>query len=189
MKIHWLAISLLAVGLSACQSLPKTTSATPTVTADKAIAFNITGKIGVTTQTADGKQAGSAFYSWAQQDQRFAINLTGALGMGATSISYDGRTATLISKQTDTLTADTPEALLTKATGWHAPISQLPYWVLGRVAPDDTDSEHTDGRLTVSRHAPWSVSLDYQGAAALPGRITIRHDEGHRVVMTISHQQ
>lgn len=184
------AILLMMVSLSACQSLPKTTvPVVLTPPTDEVIAFSITGKIGITTVSLEGRQAGSAFYSWAQDDNRFAINLTGALGMGATSISYNGRTATLTSERTGMLTADTPEALLIKATGWYAPISQLPHWVLGRVAPDDVDSEYIDGRLMVSHHDKWMANFEYQDTTLLPSRITIRHDDGHRVVMTISHQR
>ena len=100
------AVATTMVITSGCQSL-KTANATnqPTMiqaqNADqpkKLESFNITGKIGVTTPASDssGAQGGSAFYAWGQQDDRFAIELIGALGIGKTNIEYDGQTATLV---------------------------------------------------------------------------------------------
>ena len=86
------ALTAAMVITSGCQSL-KTANATnqPTMmqgqNADqpkKLENFNITGKIGVTTPANDtaGSQGGSAFYAWGQENDRFAIELIGALGIG-----------------------------------------------------------------------------------------------------------
>lgn len=155
------------------------------------LAFNITGKIGVTSVTETGHQAGSAFYAWGQDGERFAIDLTGALGLGATSIRFDGKTATLVSEQTGTLTADSPEALLKKATGWQAPISHLPYWVLGKNAPDDTNTTYdAKDRPMLADNGEWAVQFDYaqDKPSPYPFRLRINHQAGHRVVLTITHQ-
>ena len=73
--------------------------------------FNIRGKIGITTPKTENSaaQTGSAFYVWAQEQDRFAIDLTGALGIGHTVIEYDGRTATLVSDRTGEIKAASPE--------------------------------------------------------------------------------
>lgn len=177
------AISL--VGLSACQTLPKAPT-NPTKTADGLPKFDITGKIGVSTKTDSGVQAGSAFYTWGQEQGRFGIELTGALGMGATFISFDGQTAKLMSERTGEVSADTPEALLFKATGWQAPISQLAYWVIGQSAPNDTDTAHEAGRLTHSTNGDWQADFEYKNNPH-PSRLTMHHTDGHKVVMTITH--
>lgn len=174
---------MFAMGLTACQSLPKPM---PTPDTSDVIKFEITGKIGVTTQTPNGKQAGSAFYTWGQEDNRFAIDLTGALGIGATAITFNGQVATLTSEKTGVVTADTPEELLLKATGWQAPISQLPYWIIGRVAPDDVDSVVTDGKLMQSTNDDWQAVFEY-GKNNRPNRLIMTHVDGHRVVMTIAY--
>lgn len=121
------AVTTALVITSGCQSL-KTANATnqPSATLQgqnaeppqKLENFNITGKIGVTMPANDttGTQGGSAFYAWGQQNDRFAIELIGALGIGKTNIEYNGQTATLVSEKTGTLTADDPETLLKKAT-------------------------------------------------------------------------
>lgn len=186
-KITLLSALSTCLLISACQSLPKTTtSVTPTPSPAGKIAFHTTGKIGITTNSPNGRTADSAFYTWAQEDERFTINLTGVLGVGATQIRYDGRTATLTNTQT-TLTADSPNELLRKATGWHAPIDKLPHWVMGRTADGDTDSTFDGDRLTQSTNGDWIATFDYKDTSPQPSRISMTHKDSHKVVMTINH--
>ena len=193
------AITAAMVITSGCQSL-KTANATnqPTTTVQgqnaqqpkKLESFNITGKIGVTTPANDstGTQGGSAFYAWGQQNDRFAIELIGALGIGKTNIEYNGQTATLVSEKTGTLTADDPETLLKKATGWQAPISQMPYWISGRPAPSDSAPQLDDqSRLVSSVNGEWTASFTYKGTDKLPSKISAVQPQGNKVVMTINH--
>ena len=192
------AIATTMVITSGCQSL-KTANATnqPTTmqaqNADqpkKLESFNITGKIGVTTPANDtsGTQGGSAFYAWGQENDRFAIELIGALGIGKTNIEYNGQTATLVSEKTGTLTADDPEALLKKATGWQAPISQMPYWISGRPAPSDSAPKlDAQNRLISSVNGGWTASFTYKGSDKLPSKISAVQPQGNKVVMTINH--
>lgn len=176
---------LLALMLGACQSLPADKPITSV--SNNAPSFAITGKIGITTQAADTKRAASAFYTWSQEDERFAIELTGILGMGATSISFDGKTAKLLSDHTGEIVADSPETLLLRATGHQAPISQLPYWIVGRLAPDDVDGVFDGERLIKSSNHQWSAVFNYGKNDKRPNRLTITHTDGHKVVMTIAH--
>jgi len=193
------AMTAALVITSGCQSL-KTASTTnqPTTTVQgqnavqpqKLESFNITGKIGVTVPAKDntGAQGGSAFYAWGQENDRFAIELIGALGIGKTNIEYNGQTATLVSEKTGTLTADDPETLLMKATGWQAPISQMPYWVSGRPAPTDSAPQlDARNRLVSSVNGDWRASFTYNGADKLPNKITAVQPQGNKVVMTINH--
>lgn len=192
------AIATTMVITSGCQSL-KTANATnqPTTmqaqNADqpkKLESFNITGKIGVTIPANDtsGTQGGSAFYAWGQENDRFAIELIGALGIGKTNIEYNGQTATLVSEKTGTLTADDPEELLQKATGWQAPISQMPYWISGRPAPSDSAPQlDAQNRLISSVNGDWSASFTYKGNDKLPSKISAVQPQGNKVVMTINH--
>ena len=193
------AVTTALVITSGCQSL-KTANATnqPSTTLQgqnaespqKLENFNITGKIGVTMPANDttGTQGGSAFYAWGQQNDRFAIELIGALGIGKTNIEYNGQTATLVSEKTGTLTADDPETLLKKATGWQAPISQMPYWISGRPAPSDSTPQLDDqNRLISSVNGEWSASFTYKGSDKLPNKISAVLPQGNKVVMTINH--
>ncbi|MFK3988872.1 MULTISPECIES: lipoprotein insertase outer membrane protein LolB [Psychrobacter] len=193
------AVTTALVITSGCQSL-KTANATnqPSATLQgqnaeppqKLENFNITGKIGVTMPANDttGTQGGSAFYAWGQQNDRFAIELIGALGIGKTNIEYNGQTATLVSEKTGTLTADDPETLLKKATGWQAPISQMPYWISGRPAPSDSAPQLDDqNRLISSVNGEWTASFTYKGSDKLPNKISAVLPQGNKVVMTINH--
>ena len=193
------AVTTALVITSGCQSL-KTANATnqPSATLQgqnaeppqKLENFNITGKIGVTMPANDttGTQGGSAFYAWGQQNDRFAIELIGALGIGKTNIEYNGQTATLVSEKTGTLTADDPETLLKKATGWQAPISQMPYWISGRPAPSDSAPQLDDqNRLINSVNGEWTASFTYKGSDKLPNKISAVLPQGNKVVMTINH--
>ncbi|MGP9692383.1 lipoprotein insertase outer membrane protein LolB [Psychrobacter sp. AOP30-A2-5] len=193
------AVTTALVIMSGCQSL-KTANATnqPSTTLQgqnaeppqKLENFNITGKIGVTMPANDttGTQGGSAFYAWGQQNDRFAIELIGALGIGKTNIEYNGQTATLVSEKTGTLTADDPETLLKKATGWQAPISQMPYWISGRPAPSDSAPQLDDqNRLISSVNGEWTASFTYKGSDKLPNKISAVLPQGNKVVMTINH--
>lgn len=165
-------------------------TALPTPQTTTPPSFAITGKIGVTSVLADGKrQAGSAFYAWGQENERFAIDLTGALGLGATTIRYDGKKAVLMSEKTGELVADSPEALLYQATGWYAPISHLPFWVMGQFAPSD-DPSHSeqdahDKRPIKAVNGEWQALFEYQKKST-PQRIIMTHQDGHRVVLTIN---
>lgn len=189
LAIATMGAALLAI--SGCQSLPKNQAVTTptTIATEKLSDFNINGKIGVTMPADTGTQGGSAFYAWGQQNERFAIELIGALGIGKTNIEYDGQTATLVSEKTGTLTADDPETLLQQATGWQAPISQMPYWISGRATPSDSAPQlDAQNRLISSANGDWSASFNYKGNDKLPNKITAIQPAGHKVVMTINHQ-
>lgn len=188
------AMLVLTSGCQSMQNKSATTKPTTVVQSQKLDNFNITGKIGVTAPASAGNstsanaQGGSAFYAWGQENERFAIELIGALGIGKTNIEYDGQTATLVSEKTGTLTADNPETLLQKATGWQAPISQMPYWISGRSAPSDSAPKvDAQGRLVSSVNGDWTASFTYKGNDKLPSKISAMQSAGHKVVMTINH--
>lgn len=201
------------LGASGCQSMktkstpatvvttPGGTETTSTVTSDGSVvtevkpskleAFTINGKIGITTPATaqTPAQAGSAFYAWGQQADRFAIELVGALGIGKTNIEYNGQTATLVSEKAGSMTATNPDELLKRATGWQVPISQLPYWISGKPAPTDSGQQVDEaGRLVAAVNGQWTGNFTYEGAKTLPNKISVRNDQGHKVVMTILHQ-
>ena len=195
------AMTAAMVITSGCQSMKTANATNQTSTTiqgqnpeqpKKLESFNITGKIGVTTAASDttGAQGGSAFYAWGQQNDRFAIELIGALGIGKTNIEYNGQSATLVSEKTGTLNAADPETLLKKATGWQAPISQMPYWISGSPAPSDSTPQlDVQNRLISSVNGEWRASFSYKGNDKLPNKISAVQSQGNKVVMTIDHQK
>ncbi len=189
------ALSLCFIGLTACQTLPtKPIDTTPVLEGEqikphRLDSFNISGKMGFINK--EKQQSASAFYTWAQEQERFAMQLEGALGVGYTLIEYNGKTATLTNAELGTVTADSPEQLLNKATGWKAPISQLPYWISGSPTPTDTeqtiDSQH---RLATSTNGDWSASFRYAyDSSKLPRKIIAKHQNGSKVTLIIKHNQ
>jgi len=208
--IYLSTLSLLSL-LTACQSLrpPKlptiptstitTAQSDSTINTASSIHFNITGKIGVRTP----KQSGSAFYAWSQDGERFAIDLTGALGIGQTHIEGIPNHVSLQSSKTGYIEASTPEELLQQATGWQAPISYLPHWINGE--PVNTNSSATrdlQHRLLTLNEGGWDVNFSYDDQAnnQYPNRLvmtqmTIQSPEqnnsttqNNRVILTIQRE-
>lgn len=178
--------------LTGCQTMHTQPTINPIntttkLTPNKLDSFNINGKIGMVDTTAN--QAGSAFYVWAQEDDRFTIELQGALGIGFTRIQYNGQTATLENDNVGKISANNPDELLLQATGWQAPISQLPYWISGSPAPTDS-SQALDNqyRLVQAVNGDWTATFDYADEAKLPKKIISQNTNGSKVTMIIKHQ-
>lgn len=175
------AILPLIITLTACQTLRPPTlptvpttevATTTTVNIVPPIQFNITGKIGVRT----AKQNGSAFYAWSQDGERFAIDLTGALGIGQTHIEGVPEHVTLQSAKTGLIEATTPEELLQRATGWQAPISYLPYWIDGQTASAESSATRdAQNRLQTLNEGGWDVTFNYDDQAQVkyPNRLVM----------------
>jgi outer membrane lipoprotein LolB len=207
-KLLCLSIIPIFSILTACQSLrpPKLpsipTTTIPTAPTDsnanvtQPIHFSITGKIGVRTP----KQSGSAFYAWSQDGKRFAIDLTGALGIGQTHIEGIPNHVSLQSAKTGYIEASTPEELLQRATGWQAPISYLPHWINGQ--PVDTTSQVTrdlQHRLVTLNEGGWDVAFNYdeQANSQYPNRLVMNQiadqqsnslAQNNRVILTIQRE-
>lgn len=188
-SLHATTQPVVATPVTTSQATTQPTSvatSTPTAAAPTSLAgqqFTINGKIGITTP----KQAGSAFYIWTQQGQNFAIELAGAMNAGQTKISYNGQSASL-TNENGTINAATPEELLQRATGWQAPISQLPYWIQGQPAPSDSnDKTDSASRLVSAQNGDWTAEFSYaNNSDKRPTRLTARHPDGYKVVLTIN---
>lgn len=193
----WIYLGLILT-LNACQSLTPTQTPKPTTPPSDATeskrlqSFSIFGKMGIITPATDTQkaQAHSAFYTWTQEDNRFAIEITGALGIGNTQIFYDGQTATLINAQTGKITAQDPENLLEQLAQWQAPISQLAYWISGKPAPSDhQDTLDPQKRLITAQNGDWIAQFTYEDTHLLPNKISIKNAQGNKVTFTIQHRQ
>ncbi len=139
-------------------------------TAIKNIQFSVTGKIGVRTP----KQNGSAFYAWTQVNDRFAIELTGALGIGQTYIEGIPGQVSLTSSKTGLIQAETPEELLQRATGWQAPISYLAHWIEAQPAEADAQPQYDEQkRLAILDEGGWHVQFSYNELEKLPQKLVM----------------
>lgn len=171
--------------ISGCQTIRQAPTIISTTQAEQQ--FKITGKIGVRTP----QQNGSAFYGWTQIGDQFAIDLTGALGVGQTSIRGKHGDVTLTSSKTGTIQAETPEELLYKATGWQAPITHLVSWINAQpattVAAVEKDQQN---RLSSITEDGWTVDLYYTNQENLPNKlILVDQAQQNRVTLTIQNRE
>ena len=185
-KTLLLICSCSTLYLTGCQHLmtaPKLhSSSTP-----QATDFKITGKIGVRTP----QQNGSAFYGWTQTQQQFAIDLTGALGIGQTTIRGKPGEVVLNSSKTGELHASSAEELLYQATGWQAPISHLQYWINAQVAtPNAVREQDQAGRLSRVQEDGWQAEFSYAAQETLPNKLIIIDDaKQNRITLTIQSRE
>lgn len=179
--------SCLSLGLTGCQKTLKAPTLSTPLPSQETIKtqFSIAGKIGVRTP----QQNGSAFYAWTQVNNYFAIDLTGALGIGQTRIEGIPGKVTLTSAKTGTLQAATPEELLQQATGWQTPISYLVSWIQGKPASSSAQTGYDEQhRLKTLAEGGWQVQFSYDDLEALPQKLLMVQslpDGENRVTLTI----
>lgn len=188
LRISSLLLCLSLTGLVGCQTIKTAPSIPANSNVSSAEQFKITGKIGVRTP----KQNGSAFYGWTQVGDQFAIDLTGALGIGQTSIRGQTGDVTLTSSKTGTIKAETPEELLFKATGWQAPITHLISWVSGQAVTSSAKvKKDAQGRNESIQEGGWSATLHYENESAkYPNKLNLIDDaQENRVTLTIQSRE
>lgn len=175
--------------LTGCQHLnqPNKIIASPQVQDENN--FSLQGKIGVRTP----QQSGSAFFTWAQQQDEFDIELTGILGVGKTQIQGKPGEVTLNSAKTGLISATTPEELLEKATGWQAPIMHLTYWVQAKPATQNAQIiKDENNRLKQLIEDGWTVDFSYNDAQMLPNKLLLKQplaeDKENRITMVIQNR-
>lgn len=181
----------LSLALTGCQKTLKAPVISTPLPSQEVIQtqFSIAGKIGVRTP----QQNGSAFYAWTQVNDYFAIDLTGALGIGQTRIEGVPGRVTLTSAKTGTLQASTPEELLLEATEWQAPISYLVSWVQGKPASASAQPQYdAQQRLSQLAEGGWQVQFGYDGNTALPQKLVMvqaQQQGENRVTLTIQSRE
>ena len=94
--------------------------------------WSANGKLAL--RTADASE--SATLVWQQNNQDTHLQLSGPLGIGATTIDSDGQRLDIRrGDEHTTLDISTPDAILLN-TGWDLPLSALTHWLKGLPAPD-----------------------------------------------------
>lgn len=188
LKQSSLALLSVSIFLTGCQSYTQPQAPQiPMIEANNQ--FYLQGKIGVRTP----QQSGSAFFTWAQQQEQFDLELTGILGVGKTQISGHPGQVTLNSAKTGLIQASSAEELLARATGWQAPITHLVDWVQARPAtPDAQTSQDEQGRIHQILEDGWVVELSYNATAKLPNRLilkqTFENGSENRITMVIQNR-
>lgn len=177
--------------LAACQHNPTQPKSVQlgqtTVSQNTPVAFKISGKIGVVYVDSLGKkQSGSAFFAWVQENKRFAIDLTGALGVGKTYIEGTPSYAKLVNQHSGEIIGDTPEDILYQATKWHAPISMLPNWIMARPTKHHMNTTYDQfNRLQSTQESNWRATLSYKENEKFPYKIKMHDDLNNKVIITL----
>ncbi|WP_174492173.1 lipoprotein insertase outer membrane protein LolB [Acinetobacter sp. Marseille-Q1623] len=186
-QVFFASIAMASFTLTGCQQYVK--APTTTTQVQDAQHFSLEGKIGVKTP----KQSGSAFYTWQQDNENFNIQLTGILGIGKTVIEGKPGQVTLNSSKTGEISAETPEELLERATGWVAPITHIIDWVQAKPATTAaTLQKDLQLRPIKIEEDGWTVDLSYNDAAKLPNKLVLKQaleaGQENRITMIIQNR-
>lgn len=181
-----LLLSLLLCLLSGCTLLQQDVEAPSSVnwkTHQARLAllqqWTASGKVAVrTAETAD-----SASLVWQQRGEDTDLQLSGPLGVGATSIHSDGRQLDIHrGGEHRTLDISTPDAM-TSSTGWDLPIQALSHWLKGLPSPESEvlglSVDPRTGLLQSLRQDGWEIQYNayaqFEGFT-LPTRLQIKRD-------------
>ena len=137
----------------------------------------------------------SASLLWQQQEATAHLELSGPLGVGATTIDNDGRQLDI--RQGDdhqTLDISTPDAILLN-TGWDLPLGALTYWLKGLPSPSTNvqklELDPTTELLQTLQQDDWDIRYEEYGqfqGFTLPTRLQIQRG-ATRVKVVIAHWQ
>lgn len=130
-----LAAMLLALLLNACAAQPRSVIESSweehQARLEALTHWDATGKLALRTS----ELSESASLEWRQQGPSTTLQLSGPLGVNATTVYSDG--ANLVIRQgEDTHTLDLSDPLeFERRTGWDLPLQALPHWLKGVPAP------------------------------------------------------
>ena len=118
---------------------------------------------------------------WRQLPDSFDMRVAGPFGIGAATISGQGKEVTIRTSKRTFTTRD-PEGDLKARLGWTFPVAHLRYWVLGQPAPGSKAEFASDarGRITELEQDGWSLQFEeYQraGAVELPRKFEVANAE------------
>ncbi len=148
--------------------------------------WQITGKLGIFTP--QGRHFINLF--WRQRGDDFSLTFTTALGISMLELRQENGHVWLKDDKGEEFTGTNAEQLITRLTGWHIPLAQLPQWIKGLPG----EAQYTldpDNRLTSltlnSAGSQWHLS--YQGyhqqqGMELPAALEITSQE-NRIKLAI----
>jgi outer membrane lipoprotein LolB len=137
----------------------------------------------------NAERAESANLSWLQQDNKTRLDLSGPIGLGATTITTDGNFLEVTREgNLQRFDVSTPEAMV-RETGWNLPMHALQYWLKGIPAPDlEIDEQRIErGLLNYLSQSGWTISYQSYGQFGpliLPTKLQIEtQDSRARVIV------
>ncbi|NCF18085.1 MAG: outer membrane lipoprotein LolB [Haliea sp.] len=94
--------------------------------------WTASGKLALRT----AERSESATLHWRQQERESYLNLSGPMGVNATTVHSDGqRMEVSQGDERNSFDVSTPDAVQ-RNTGWQLPVQALPYWLKGLPSPD-----------------------------------------------------
>ncbi|MBT4522452.1 MAG: outer membrane lipoprotein LolB [Halieaceae bacterium] len=140
--------------------------------------WKVTGKLAL--RTAEQSESGSMI--WRQQEDDTQLNLSGPLGVGATTIAATSSDLEIRRNgQIHIYDISTPETII-RDTGWDLPVHALPHWLKGMATPrlEVGDQVVEQGLLRRLEQQGWIVT--YQAYRQfehymLPTQLRIERDQ------------
>jgi outer membrane lipoprotein LolB len=148
--------------------------------------FDLSGRVLV---SADGR-AFSSGLRWRHDTGKDELWLLSPLGQALAHIQARPGNATLTSSDQQEYHAASVESLTRRALGWELPVSQMQYWVQGRVASPNPALPATldaQGRPVLFDEDGWRVRIEYAAMAGQnerPRRLELSRD-GQRIRLVI----
>jgi outer membrane lipoprotein LolB len=128
-----------------------------------------------------GKETQRAKMAWQQAQQDYSIDFTGPFGHSGPKLIGNNNSATLNIPKEGVIKGSSASQLLKQRLGWHLPVENAKYWILGIPSP------HSESKVLLKREKLSQLSQDgwvikypkYKlfGDMLLPSKITISRDD------------
>lgn len=144
--------------------------------------WRLKARIGIIAEN----DSGSASLFWEQDGPRYSLKIIGPFGRGGLVVEGAPGEVTMRTGEGETYTAQSPEELIWRQTGWYIPVSDLRHWILGLPAEAHAREDYRldkYGRITHLDSGQWSVEyMAYQSAGSeagveLPNRIRLENPQ------------
>ncbi len=178
--VPWLLLASLLL-LQGCALQPQTAPHPQTH-------WHAEGKIAITT--ANGHT--SATFNWQQFQEDYRLRLFGPFGVGTAWLIKEGKQVWFEDQEHGKQLANSAEQLMRKHLGWHLPVAELRYWLLGSPAPRSaiTASERNpQGQLIRLQQLGWHMEFSQyqqQGTLWLPGKLVASQGPVKVIIVTKS---
>ena len=145
----------------------------------------------LTQWSAEGKlalrtpeQSESASFNWRQTGVITRLQLSGPLGVAATTLYNNGQTLEIRQGEELSTWDLTDTGALARETGWDLPLPALPHWIKGLPAPDiniqDIQMGPDPARIEVLKQDDWEIRYEAYEAFStlmLPTQLHIQRED------------
>jgi outer membrane lipoprotein LolB len=182
-----LALCAIALVLVGCATTREPRTMLPPEAQEAALrgldGFSIKGS----TSVRAGEDGFNASLDWEQHDEAALVKLSGPVGAGRLTISWQPGSVRLESSRGQQFEGAEAEQVLLDELGFVPPFDALRYWVLGLEAPGEAATQREldeSGRLGELTQQQWRISYDKwmsvsspAGGVQVPKRLTVTRDD------------